>query len=69
MRPILIDAAPLAIFLAFLLAGFGILIWLSPVPAEQLTPVQKQLIELADTAAKVSFGAILGLIGYTLARR
>lgn len=69
MRHILIDAAPLAIFLAFLLAGFGILIWLSPMPAEQLTPVQKQLIELADTAAKVSFGAILGLIGYTLTRR
>lgn len=58
-------SALLALFTLFAL-GIGVLVWLSPVPAEQMTPAQNDLLELADTAAKVSFGAIIvagGFIG------
>ena len=41
----------------------GVLVWLAPVSAEQITPAQGNLLEIADWMVKASIGAILGLIG------
>ena len=47
---------------AFALIGLGggALAWLAMVPAEQMTPVQDTLRELADTVAKVGLGVLVG---------
>ena len=39
------------------------LVWLSPAPADRLTPAQDNLIEIADWMVKASVGAILGFAG------
>ena len=59
MKPTLPEILALLALFALFAMGVGALIWLSPVPAEQMTPVQNDLLELGDTLAKVSFGAIL----------
>lgn len=56
---------------ALIALGVSILVLLSNVPADQLTPAQENLITSVDWMVKVSVGAILGLGGYhltTLAR-
>ena len=47
---------------AFVLIGLGggALIWLAPVSAEQMTPAQDTLRNLADTVAKVGLGVLVG---------
>ena len=45
--------------------GMGSSVWLSPVPADQLTPAQNNLIGIADRMVKASVGAILGFVGAT----
>lgn len=50
-----------------ILLGGGVLVWLAPVPAEQLTPAQTNLIYLGDTMVKGAIGAILGFAGSRLA--
>ena len=56
--------------LIFLISsGGGVLVWLAPVPAEQLTPAQTNLIYLGDTMVKGAIGAILGFAGARLAMR
>ena len=52
-----------AILAGLIILGGGVLVWLSPVPADLLTPAQKNLLEIADWMVKASIGAILGLIG------
>ena len=44
-------------------AGGGALIWLAPVPAEQMTPAQNDLRELADTVVKAGLGVLAGFFG------
>ena len=50
-----------------ILSGGGVLVWLAPVPADQLTPAQTNLIFLGDTMVKGAIGAILGFAGARLA--
>ena len=50
---------------ALTILGMGTLVWLSPVPAGQLTPAQDNLIGIADWMVKTSVGAILGFVGAT----
>ena len=50
------------LIVAFALIGAGgsVLIWLAPVPAEQMTPAQNDLRELADTVVKAGLGVLVG---------
>ena len=48
---------------ALIVMGGGTLVWLAPVPAEEITPAQDNLIELADTVVKVGLGVLAGLFG------
>lgn len=59
----------LVALLALIAAGGGALIWMAPVPAEEITPAQSRLIELADTVVKGASGAIIGFFGLRLHRR
>lgn len=43
--------------------GIGLLIWIAPVPAEQLTPAQESLIVISDGLVKASGGAFVGFAG------
>lgn len=52
-----------------ILLGGGVLVWLAPVPADELTPAQTNLIYLGDTMVKGAIGAILGFAGARLAMR
>ena len=49
--------------------GIGILVWLTPAPAEPLTPAQTNLIYRGDTMVKGAIGAILGFAGARPAMR
>ena len=57
----------LVVLFALILLGGGVLVWLAPVPADQLTPAQTNLIFLGDTMVKGAIGAILGFAGARLA--
>ena len=65
----MITLAALVVLFGMILLGGGVLVWLSPVPAEQLTPAQTNLIYLGDTMVKGAIGAILGFAGSRLASR
>ena len=55
--------------LGLIAMGGSVLVWLAPVPDDQLTKAQNNLIIIADWMIKASVGAILGLIGgYGLSR-
>ena len=43
--------------------GIGLLIWLSDVPAGNLTPAQDSLLTVADWMVKASVGALVGFAG------
>ena len=51
------------ILLLMLSMGIGILIWHAPIPADELTPAQTNLIDVSDGMVKITLGAILGVIG------
>lgn len=57
------EVSLLLALLALVAASGGVLIWLAPVPAEQVTPAQNRLIEAADTMLKGASGAIIGFLG------
>ena len=44
-------------------AGIGLLIWLSDVPADDFTPAQSSRLAVADWMVKACVGAILGFAG------
>ena len=69
MKDHLITISALAIPFGLMAAGVGILVWLAPVPASELTPVQARLIELGDTVTKVTLGAIFAIAGFLFMRR
>ena len=50
-----------------IIIGVGILAFLTPVPAEAMTPAQETLLTIGDWMVKASVGAILGLGGSRLA--
>lgn len=50
----------LGVAFALIGLGGGALIWLAPVPAEQMTSAQDTLRELADTVAKIGLGVLIG---------
>jgi len=43
--------------------GIGLLIWIAPVPAEQLTPAQENLIAISDGLVKASDGLVKASAG------
>ena len=59
----------LVVLVGLIGAGGGVLSWLAPVPASELTPAQLIMIDLADTMVKGALGAILGFAGTRLAMR
>ena len=61
--------AGLSALLFVFAVGIGLLVWLAPVPADQLTPAQTNLIFLGDTMVKGAVGAFLGFAGARLAMR
>ena len=59
----------LGLLLALILVGGGVLVWMAPVPAEDMTPARDILLNIADWMTKASVGAILGFAGSRLALR
>ena len=53
----------IALLVGMIVLGGGVMVWLSQVSAERITPAQSNLLEIADWMVKASIGAILGLIG------
>lgn len=53
----------ISLLIGLVIVGGGVLVWLSPVSADSITPAQDNLIEIADWMVKASIGAILGIIG------
>ncbi len=51
------------------LVGIGLLVWLAPVSADNLTPTQNRLLDIGDGMVKISIGAILGFGGSRLGSR
>jgi hypothetical protein len=49
--------------LALIIISGGVLVWLSPVTSEVLTPAQDTLIDTADWMIKSCAGAIVGFAG------
>lgn len=52
--------------LSLVVAGLGILIWLSPILAGEMTPGQQNLMNIGDWIVKSSLGAIFGFAGARL---
>ena len=59
----------IGLLLALILVGGGVLVWMAPVPAEDITPAREILLNIADWMIKASVGAILGFAGSRLATR
>ena len=51
---------------ALMTIGLGILIWLSSIPAGEITPGQQNLMSIGDWIVKSSLGAIFGFAGARL---
>ena len=66
------DSVPIGVYFILLATiaglGTGILVWLVPVTAEEMTPAQTTLHGAADWMLKASIGAMLGLGGARIAR-
>lgn len=69
MRGVIFSSLLLGLLLGLIILGGGVLVWLAPVPAEQLPPAQNDLRDLADTVIKGSFGAIIGFVVSLLHRQ
>ena len=55
------------LLLGFVVVGLSLLVWLAPVSAEEMTPAQDTLHNLADGMTKISLGTLLGFAGGRLA--
>lgn len=58
-----------ALLVSLMAVGLGILIWLSPIPAGEITPGQQNLMSIGDWIVKASLGAIFGYAGARLSNR
>ena len=56
-------AGVLVILFGLIIISGGVLVWLSPVTSEVLTPAQDTLIDTADWMIKSCAGAIVGFAG------
>ena len=56
-----------ALLLGLVVLGVGLLAWLAPIQAEEITPSQDRIINIADWMTKASVGALLGFAGARLA--
>ncbi len=63
LNPILHLILSASILLGLIVGGTGVMVMLTPFPADQLTPAQDRLLNIADWVVKASVGAILGIIG------
>ena len=50
------------VLIGLISVGMGMLVWLSPVTEEQLTPAQKHLVNLSDLMVKAALGGAAGFI-------
>ena len=62
-------ASVLTVLVGLIVLGVGVLVWMAPVPAEDITPARDILLNIADWMIKASVGAILGFAGSRLATR
>ena len=65
----LATAGVLIVLFGLVILGGGVLVWMAPVPAEDMTPARDLLLNIADWMIKASVGAILGFAGSRLAIR
>ena len=63
LNPILHLLLSAVILLGLIVGGVGVMMMLAPFPADQLTPAQDRLLNIADWVVKASVGAMLGIIG------
>ena len=56
-------ALPVLALFVILFTGIGVMFWHAPVPDDELTRAQANLISIGDWMVKASVGAILGLVG------
>ena len=63
LRPTSPLAPPVLVLFVILYTGMGVMFWHAPIPADELTPAQSNLISIGDWMVKASVGAILGIIG------
>jgi len=66
---VLTTAGVLIVLFGLVVLGGGVLVWMAPVPAEDITPARELLLNIADWMIKASAGAILGFAGSRLALR
>ena len=69
MTGALATAGVLIVLFGLVLLGGGVLVWMAPVPVEEMTPARELLLNIADWMIKASVGAILGFAGSRLAVR
>ena len=69
MTGTLATAGVLIVLFGLVILGGGVLVWMAPVPAEDMTPAREILLNIADWMIKASVGAILGFAGSRLAIR
>ena len=69
MTVTLATAGVLIVLFGLVVLGGGVLVWMAPVPAEDMTPARDILLNIADWMIKASVGAILGFAGSRLAVR
>ena len=69
MTGALATAGVLIVLFGLVVLGGGVLVWMAPVPAEDMTPARELLLNIADWMIKASVGAILGFAGSRLAIR
>ena len=70
MISIATTASVLIVLVGLIILGGGALVWMTPVPAEDMTPAREILLNIiADWMIKASVGAILGFAGSRLAVR
>ena len=69
MNGVLATAGVLIVLFGLVVLGGGVLVWMAPVPAEDMTPAKEILINIADWMIKASVGALLGFAGSRLAIR
>ena len=62
MRDLFHTLCGLVILAGLIALGMGVLIWLSPVTEDQLTPAQKHLVNLSDLMVKAALGGAAGFI-------
>ena len=53
--------------LVLVILGIALLVWLAPVPMEQMTPARSRLLDIAVGMILLSTGALLGFAGGRLA--